>query len=987
MRPLRLEITAFGPFAGTEVVDFAALTTGGLFLVHGDTGAGKTSLLDALCFALYGCVPGARDRPRALRSDHATGSRLTSVQLDFTVAGEAYRVWRQPKQVAAKTRGEGSVAHQAKVVLFRGVEMISNRLDEVGLVLQDLLGMTADQFCQVVLLPQGDFARFLRADAKDRQQLLERLFAAERYQAIETVLAGGKSTAAALVSQLDVMVDRLLHQSAAEGDVSAPPDGAGSSWVAALRARVEAAADQARAAARDAAATELAARHRHAAVSKTATAQQRLRIAQHRQAALAAQAADRREWAHTLRRARVAAPVLPLLVQADESAGCAAHLAELAAEAVAATDDPRLIDAPLALLAGIEAQLHERQAQLRSVLPLESDLDAARAQAHTLTEIIDVETAKRSSVETKRRAALMIVARAQTGDQAAELAAVQLPAGQAAVDRLQRQLAAASELGSVRARLLAAREYQNHLDATANDARRHQLDLLAQRLEGMAGELAVRLIDGEACAVCGSVEHPAPASGAVIVAAAAHESADRACIDAANAAQAGRHTVEQLAVEEAALLAASAGQEAAVILSQLVVASSRVRDLSSVVAAASGQAAARAVAEASLAELVEQSSSLDESITGARARLVVLAERIVETAAVVEPARGGHPSVAAHLDATASQAVLVVAARSAGQEAARAAAVHAADSARATRAAVAAGFETAADARAAARDDIECEALELACADFDSAVAVVAEVLADPALAVELEPAADVAAAERDVEAAAETAKTTLSRADELARRADRLRGYQAALAKVDDRLEPARAAYAEIAGLADLTGGSNQLRMRLSAFVLAARLEQVADAASVRLRAMSAGRYTLVHTDEVVDARRKSGLGLKVADSWTGTAREAASLSGGETFMASLALALALADVVREEAGGAQIDCLFVDEGFGSLDDTTLDEVMDVLDQLRDGGRLVGLVSHVAELRQRVPTQVRVIKGCAGSTLELSTELPLASAGLPSAC
>lgn len=168
----------------------------------------------------------------------------------------------------------------------------------------------------------------------------------------------------------------------------------------------------------------------------------------------------------------------------------------------------------------------------------------------------------------------------------------------------------------------------------------------------------------------------------------------------------------------------------------------------------------------------------------------------------------------------------------------------------------------------------------------------------------------------------------------------------------------------------AEGSGGDNSLRMRLSAYVLAARLEDVAAAASERLLAMSDGRYTLVHEDGPGRRGARSGLGLAVVDGWTGRERDPASLSGGETFYASLALALGLADVVRAEAGGTMIETLLVDEGFGSLDEETLDEVMDVLDGLRSGGRSVGLVSHVADLRDRIPARLEVVKTRTGSRL-----------------
>ncbi|MYV52425.1 SbcC/MukB-like Walker B domain-containing protein, partial [Streptomyces sp. SID3212] len=185
--------------------------------------------------------------------------------------------------------------------------------------------------------------------------------------------------------------------------------------------------------------------------------------------------------------------------------------------------------------------------------------------------------------------------------------------------------------------------------------------------------------------------------------------------------------------------------------------------------------------------------------------------------------------------------------------------------------------------------------------------------------------------------------------------------------------LGPVREEYGRVARLAALTAGTstdNERRMRLESYVLAARLEQVAAAATVRLRRMSGGRYALVHTDARAGGQRRSGLGLQVVDAWTGSARDTATLSGGETFFASLALALGLADVVTDEAGGVRLDTLFIDEGFGSLDDQTLDEVLDVLDSLRERDRSVGIVSHVADLRRRIPTQLEIVKERDGSAV-----------------
>ncbi|MEP7055206.1 MAG: AAA family ATPase [Actinomycetota bacterium] len=983
MRPVRLELSAFGPFAGTEVVDFGALATGGLFLIHGETGAGKTSVLDALCFALYGCVPGARDRIRDVRSDHADPSRLTYVRLDFLVAGEPFQIWRQPKHIAGKLRGAGKTVHQSKVVLFRGapLELVGDRLDEVGDAMQQLLGMTADQFCQVVLLPQGEFARFLRADAKDRQDLLERLFAAERYRAIELLLAADKAAAAVRVGEIETRADRLLHLSAGEAEIEVPPEGAGAGWVTELTSDMRAQADQAAACARDAEGAELLARSRRESVSVRAAAQARLRSVLQWRDSLTAAGPDRLARGAELLAARRAARVLPLVGRFDSAAAGAAQLAEIAAGAVAALGDPAIGAASSPPLSARARALRAVAAGLEAMLPMERELDEATREAGALESELTRDRRELADCAASLATLRAELARFDEIERAGAFAGARLDAGAAEVQRLQVLYDASVALPTAQERLLAARELLLAHDGAVNDARTYQLGLLARRLEGMAGELAQGLADGEPCAVCGAVTHPAPAVGGASVSAAEHDAAEVACTRAAQVAEAGRRAVETLASEVAALTSETGGLDARAARPLWIGATERVDELRDSIAAAQRAAPRGAEDRAALTKTEERLSSLEQGVAAARAGLQSIAALIDKRTHEVRESRADYRSIAERMSVVGGTAELFELAASAVDEAARAAAAAVAEAQAADSAARAAGFGSAADARAAYRDDAACAAIESWCLAHDSALARADADLADPALAVELEPAADTGAADLALDEAVAAARASRSRAESLRRRGEKLAAFAAQIAAVDEAIAPARAAYDGIAGLADLAGGSNRLRMRLSAFVLAARLEQVAAAASLRLASMTAGRYTLAHTDEVGDARRKAGLGLKVCDSWTGTTRDAASLSGGETFMASLALALALADVVREEAGGTQIDCLFVDEGFGSLDEATLDEVMDVLDQLRDGGRLVGLVSHVPELRQRIPTQLRVLKGADGSRLAHSGDLAVASA------
>ncbi|WP_267893835.1 SbcC/MukB-like Walker B domain-containing protein, partial [Streptomyces sp. RTd22] len=266
--------------------------------------------------------------------------------------------------------------------------------------------------------------------------------------------------------------------------------------------------------------------------------------------------------------------------------------------------------------------------------------------------------------------------------------------------------------------------------------------------------------------------------------------------------------------------------------------------------------------------------------------------------------------------------------------------------------------------------------------EWQSEAATVAAELSDPRLAAAAqESPADLAAARAAADAATRTLRDASAADAAAGTRCQELDGLSARAVEDARGLAPLREAYDRVARLATLAAGTsadNERRMRLEAYVLAARLEQVAAAASARLRHMSSGRYTLVHSDARTGGRGRSGLGLHVIDAWTGRERDTATLSGGETFFASLSLALGLADVVTDEAGGVRLDTLFIDEGFGSLDEQTLDEVLDVLDSLRERDRTVGIVSHVADLRQRIPARLEVVKGREGSAVRHRTAAAL---------
>jgi exonuclease SbcC len=414
---------------------------------------------------------------------------------------------------------------------------------------------------------------------------------------------------------------------------------------------------------------------------------------------------------------------------------------------------------------------------------------------------------------------------------------------------------------------------------------------------------------------------------------------------------------------EAARLAVRA-EELAAELTQLTAQAARLRDLQAELEgmdtsiAATGRLLTELTAQRD--EALRQAEAADERAEGHRRSLLTQLD--------------GLPDLDSATRAAGAAAEALLTAADAADAVARAEQAAADARERALKAAVAAGFADLDAVRAAQRPADWRTAAERDIRSHEASVRATDELLADPELDVPLDPPADLDGTGAAVQAAQLAHDEALAAHDRAQHRADQLADLAPRLTAQLSALQPLAEKAAEARQLADLAAGqgANTLRMTLSSFVLAARLEEVAAAASQRLLAMTSGRYRLVHTD----ARRgtvRSGLGLLACDAWTGVDRDTSTLSGGETFLASLALALGLADVVTAEAGGTRIEALFVDEGFGSLDEETLEEVMTVLDGLREGGRMVGIVSHVAELKQRIPAQIRVHKGHAGSHLSLS--------------
>ncbi|MCQ0014305.1 AAA family ATPase [Actinomadura madurae] len=542
MRLHRLEVVAFGPFSGVEVVDFDALSEAGLFLIQGRTGAGKTSILDAVCFALYGQVPGARNAVKGLRSDHAPPGAGPRVVLETTIRGRRFRITRSPAWERPKLRGSGTTTEHAKVVLEECEHGewvgLTTRLDEAGDLVSRMLGMNAVQFCQVAMLPQGEFAGFLRAGADERRRVLERLFAAEVFTQVEKWLADRRAAtgreAAELGARTSSIADRIAETTGAAtpreapslvpaprrgepvvepfGDVAVLP-----AWAAELAGGHEDVRAVVEELAADVGETLRGVRAALEEAKGLAERQRRHAAAVARRDALAERAEEKSRLASRLDAAARADRVAPLVRDVEVRHGEAVRARRWAEETrsrVAPLLPPK---APEDVIAKAERDRRNEAAALEGRRGTAARLRQIGRDRERLADDL-----RRLEPEEARLAAALadlpgVVDARRAELEKANLAAAARSGAEAAVNEAGRRLDAAQRRDQVVERLAGAEaEYRAAVDA-AQDARQRVLDLRQARLDGMAAVLAEELEDGEPCRVCGSTEHPAPVTSLALI--------------------------------------------------------------------------------------------------------------------------------------------------------------------------------------------------------------------------------------------------------------------------------------------------------------------------------------------------------------------------------------------------------------------------------------------------------------------------------------
>ena len=931
MRPLKLTLSAFGPYAAETVLELEKLGRGGLYLVTGDTGAGKTTLFDAITYALYDHSSGGVREGAMLRSKYADPKTPTFVELEFEVGGKRYTVRRNPEYLRPKTRGEGFTTEKADATLTYGDGRPPvTRAKEVTAAVIDVIGLDYNQFSQIVLIAQGQFTRLLNASTEERIKIFRTLFRTQRYQQLQEKLQAECSDLNQRRTAQNIQIGQILSgvhwaeddpeaETLAALSAQTPPDA-----VAELLTQLTERQDAALSAAADA---------RSKADERLAAVQQTLGRAAAAQKLREDLAAKQNELAGLLP-ARDAARA-----EMERHAGDAAALDALTGQIANAETDLARYDKLEELLrqeteARGKAKQEQRKAQTHreALAALDKTLAALREEQGTLANA----EAERVKLETQSKELT------QRGKALRDLNDL-LDDCHARAQAVKTAQAAYQEAARTQT---AAREHRDRLERSFLDAQ--------------AGLLAQDLAEGTPCPVCGSIHHPqraelpasAPTQAQVDAAKADADAADRSAQDASAAAR------EALAAEKEGR--STLRRDAKALLPE------RFAD-------ETASPATLGALRTAAAEELERLRTAYRRLQQEQKQNQAACQRRIQLEADLKTQTDRRTA----LEAAASEAEQQAAAQSAMVQSLTR---QLADTRTALPYPTRAEAEQALDTRKKQRDQLQdaktqaettLHRCEKAVSDAEAAI----RALNAQRLPSEEEDApADLAALQAE-KTALEARRTTLTEQEKTLTAL--LRPNQAALREYRQRAAERTALETRwqwVNALASTASGtlSSKQKIRLETYIQMTYLDRILVHANTRLMQMTAGQYELERIG-AENQRSQSGLDLGVIDHYNGTRRSVKTLSGGESFKASLALALGLSDEVQRAAGGIRLDTLFLDEGFGSLDDESLEQAIRVLVGLTEGNRLVGIISHVAALKDRIDLQVVVKKTrSGGSTVRL---------------
>ena len=914
MRPLKLKISGFGPYAGTQELDFTAFGASGLYLITGDTGAGKTTIFDAITFALFGKASGSSREPGMLRSKYAKPEDPTEVELTFAYDGKEYTVKRSPEYERAKTRGTGFTKHDPEAQLTYPDGRTVSKQREVDKAIGEIIGLTREQFSQVSMISQGDFRKLLQADTKERQKIFRDIFDTGYCVTLQNRL---KEEANELWRQIDrasVSRQQFISGIACSEDSLLFPDAKRAREGGMLTADVMELLEKLLAEDGEAQA---------ALAVKLAEAEERF-VTVHAQLTKAESYA-RAKNALDENRAKESAAVADL--EAAQTALAAAQAAVPEQEALAKQI------AALELLLPSYDELSAKTAELGQK---KTGLDAARNTEKTAQDAIVTLTDAITAMKAERKGLDSVsAAKEKCSGEKRKLAEEQ--------KKLQALTASLDALATQHKLLTKKQEDYRKADAVSTQKRQAYELLNKAFLDEQAGILATNLAAGLPCPVCGSTEHPclavmaenAPTEAAVKQAKEAYESAQEVTGKASAAASA---QMAVIATHEEKLQ-----QEADTLLPNIKLADVRsaaegkMVDLQEQMAALTKQITA-------LEEQEERRDALDGLIPKKESALA--AARDTETQAKEQLASLTAAIGELEKQITALQSKLRFS-NKAEAEAEKTALQGKLDALKKALAAAEGHNNTAKEALAAVR----------------SAIRQLEEQLAEGC-------DTETEALEQEKAALIAQKKDIADRQKDVHTRLTANRTAQANIAAKAKEMEQLEKRHAWVRALSDTANGtlSGKDKIMLETYIQTTYFDRILQRANLRLRKMSGDQYDLKRRRKAESKQSQSGLELDIVDHINGTERSVNTLSGGEAFLASLALALGLSDEVQMSTG-IKLDTLFVDEGFGSLDSESLRKAYHTLTGLTEGNRLVGIISHVAELKEKIDRQILVIKDALGGS------------------
>lgn len=1017
MKPLKLSIQAFGPFASSEVVDFTKLGDNPLFLINGPTGAGKTSILDALCFALYGQTTGNERDGTQMRCDHADVSVLTEVSLEFALANKRFLIRRVPMQERVKKHGDGTTTQPAEAQLREldgsedGRLIVSKSVGEANDEIKQLIGLGVEQFRQVMVLPQGKFRELLLADSKDREAIFSKLFATHIYKKIENSLKDKASSIEKAVghhqseikgilqgaevsseSELDQELVKLKPQLIeAEGIKSKAED----ALKIAQRNKDQAIVLNTRFDELVKKETELGKKQDQA--GEMDVKQTLLDLSLKAQGIFhiyTSQVSEAQKFANLSQQYVLCKEAL---MSAKESHTKVAEQLEKAKTAAIAVDGLKAEQA--------ELQRHERQMVelVRTRVNMKAVTETASKSKHNLDDKKTELGSLQQEFAEKEQELVEFVKKIEALIPQQQLLTVldEKLIEREGVEQIRRSIEATLT------QKLKGEEQVASQTIACEEAKRNAAKTELAWHSGQAALLAEELKEDQPCPVCGSKDHPEPAKASAdgeLITKQQVETARELENQARDNMQAAKDALTQIVNQREVLTSRlvvteqSLGKYAAQTIDEL---KQHRQSVQSGVDTLTFLKSQKETLEKRLAQiktsqtrglellevLVKQQASDNEMLIQARTTAEQLEKQIPEkyrqadglALAIQEIAKNINALVQGLIDAehafndkqtVLDQAIskertlllqlkeqegLATAANSAWQ-----------------RTLMQSDFEDLQQFSNARLDDDRQSSLKIEVDNYRSALASLKGVVLQLQLELKEKQRADLDVIEQVLTEKLDNFRDKDNIWRELEARVKSLSSVKAKLVKALAANEVLNKQYAIFGTLNNVANGATGNKISLQRFVLSVLLDDVLIQASHRLHIMSKGRYQLVRKEDRAKGNKASGLELEVEDGDTGKPRSVATLSGGESFMAALSLALGLSDVVQSYAGGIKLEALFIDEGFGSLDQESLDAAIKVLIDLQASGRMIGIISHVTELKDQMALRVDVTSGKTGSRIAM---------------